>query len=626
MSDFDVTHTSAPATKAPAFPYRIFGIGMNKTGTSSFSRALRKLGVGPIASQKILHRTGLIPDLFKHGNYEPAIRFAAVYRVFEDRPWNMWDMYRRLDERYPDSRFVLTYRHPDTWWRSVHRWITVTKPHVTERYRLHLKAASIQESDMIAAYNRFNEERREYFRGRADFLELNFEAGDAWDKLCAFLNLPIPDSPFPHANQQNYDASDALRMLPRRVLRNLRPEEKLVGIPLDIHRCVQCASKMHAKKKGKRRNKLVHLPDSVKEPYRWLQRTAFNLSEGRADTQRRLAALREAHPGLSIDDMAVVTCFFNPTGSRRRVENFKQFRRALDACGLPVLTVELAFGNDPFMLDREAGELLQLRSDSPMWQKERLLNIGIGRMLERGYRKIVWLDADVVFEEPRHWPWFVAAELEDVPLCQVFRTVQIERKPGRKPVPGLSAVRFYREVGAWFDQNPRDPSLRRLLGMLNGYSGFGWAATADLLQHVPLYDRAIVGGGDKLIFAAACPRKAKWLNEVIRTMGTNLAPCETCGHVNEAPAYLNDYLAWAEQWDRAVQGRMTCADLTVRSLYHGEHQNRFYRLRREILLRYAYDPAADLIKNEQGCWKWNSYKPGMHLKVHGYFFARRDVD
>lgn len=79
------------------FPFRVFGVGMNKTGTSSLGRALRHLGVVPIARPKLSHRAGLVEALFERGDYEPALRYARMYRAFEDRPWNVWEMYRHLD-------------------------------------------------------------------------------------------------------------------------------------------------------------------------------------------------------------------------------------------------------------------------------------------------------------------------------------------------------------------------------------------------------------------------------------------------------------------------------------------------------------------------------------------------
>ena len=43
---------------------------------------------------------------------------------------------------------------------------------------------------------------RHYFARRdSDFLEMNICGGEGWDKLCAFLDLATPATPFPHANE-----------------------------------------------------------------------------------------------------------------------------------------------------------------------------------------------------------------------------------------------------------------------------------------------------------------------------------------------------------------------------------------------------------------------------------------
>jgi hypothetical protein len=69
------------------------------------------------------------------------------------------------------------------------------------------------------------------------------------------------------------------------------------------------------------------------------------------------------------------------------------------AAGAPLLVVELAFGEQPFRLGGIDG-LLQLRSGDVIWQKEHLLNLGIARLLAEAWKKVAWLDADVVFESP----------------------------------------------------------------------------------------------------------------------------------------------------------------------------------------------------------------------------------
>jgi hypothetical protein len=55
----------------------------------------------------------------------------------------------------------------------------------------------------IAAYNRHYEDVRRYFADRPnDLLEMDITKGDGWEKLCPFLELPIPDKPFRKANKR----------------------------------------------------------------------------------------------------------------------------------------------------------------------------------------------------------------------------------------------------------------------------------------------------------------------------------------------------------------------------------------------------------------------------------------
>ncbi|MYB38989.1 MAG: hypothetical protein F4Y26_16720 [Gammaproteobacteria bacterium] len=42
--------------------------------------------------------------------------------------------------------------------------------------------------------------------GCSDLLVLDFERGDGWPELCAFLGEPVPDTPFPHVNRGVYTA------------------------------------------------------------------------------------------------------------------------------------------------------------------------------------------------------------------------------------------------------------------------------------------------------------------------------------------------------------------------------------------------------------------------------------
>ncbi|MCG8462009.1 MAG: hypothetical protein MI919_37475, partial [Holophagales bacterium] len=56
-----------------------------------------------------------------------------------------------------------------------------------------------------------------------------------------------------------------------------------------------------------------------------------------------------------------VTCLFNSQGYRSRIENYRAFRQGMERLEVPLLTVELAFGDQPFSLGPAAG-VLQLRT------------------------------------------------------------------------------------------------------------------------------------------------------------------------------------------------------------------------------------------------------------------------
>jgi hypothetical protein len=145
---------------------------------------------------------------FDHANTPFALALAQDYRSFHDRPWNVGDFYRHLDAQFPGSRFILTWREPEVWWRSTQRWLTVVHrddPARMERFLKHCKTDRLDREAFLAAYAEHNAAIRAYFAGRADLLDINFEAEPRWERLCAFLDCPVPDLPFPHENRQRYD-------------------------------------------------------------------------------------------------------------------------------------------------------------------------------------------------------------------------------------------------------------------------------------------------------------------------------------------------------------------------------------------------------------------------------------
>ncbi|WP_353228396.1 hypothetical protein [Novosphingobium sp.] len=94
----------------------------------------------------------------------------------------------------------------------------------------------------------------------------------------------------------------------------------------------------------------------------------------------------------------VITSYYNPAHYRRRLQNFRAFRRNLAA---PLLVVELAPAGHGQLHDDDADMVVRLNGDDRIWQKERLLNLAAS-LLPPHVEYVAWVDADILFADP-HW-------------------------------------------------------------------------------------------------------------------------------------------------------------------------------------------------------------------------------
>lgn len=205
---------------------RVFGVGMKKTGTTSLKRCFERLDLNPIApsSQFSLQTRLITRNLQVNNDYTMALDYAEKFKSFEDSPWNLWEMYQQLDHRFPDSLFILTKRDSDKWWRSVERWISVTKPWMFNGYLRHLRVKYCKKKEMIEAYDDYNKGVIQHFKDRTNLLVIDFEKNKGWEPICDFLNCPLPNQPFPHVNRQTYDEQDLTRRkkkMARRIKRRI---------------------------------------------------------------------------------------------------------------------------------------------------------------------------------------------------------------------------------------------------------------------------------------------------------------------------------------------------------------------------------------------------------------------
>ena len=116
-----------------------------------------------------------------------------------------------------------------------------------------------------------------------------------------------------------------------------------------------------------------------------------------------------------VRNLWAITCYFNPSAYKRRLENYHTFRQYL---AVPLVTVELSFDGNFQLQHDDADILVQLHGGAVLWQKERLLNIAL-KSVPDACDKIAWLDCDVVFESG-DWAERTIRALDQFALLHLF--------------------------------------------------------------------------------------------------------------------------------------------------------------------------------------------------------------
>jgi hypothetical protein len=287
-----------------------------------------------------------------------------------------------------------------------------------------------------------------------------------------------------------------------------------------------------------------------------------------------------------VSTLAAVCAYFNPCRYESRRHNYDIFRQRIEAADVTLLTVELVFDGHDSELG-SYGNVLRIRGGDVMWQKERLLQIGIDRLLADGVDAIAWLDADLVFADDA-WPQRTLAALDRFDCVQSFD----------KLVSHFADTRLVRPAAA-----------RDIRSYANGGS---WAATGDFWRRVPLYQHCILGGADGVMahaftqfdnYEAMC---FQWpeSDHVLR-------------HFNAA---MRRHVAtWANQvWGPYRVGFV--ANQTAHLLAHGARRDRQYVERCRLL--DDYHPHADVVISPSGAFRWSCDKPLLRDSVAAYFATR----
>ena len=177
---------------------KIFGIGLNKTGTKTLGFCFKFFGYKNTSFNfdDLVH--------FHNGHIDFLLNKIKGYDSCEDWPWPL--LFKNLDKNFPEAKFILTKRKtPDIWFKSLCKHAERTGPTQARKLVYGYEMPHLHPRSHIKFYNRHNQNITKYFKNRPEkLLELCWEDGDGWPEFCHFIKKPCPDSPFPHLNKSPF--------------------------------------------------------------------------------------------------------------------------------------------------------------------------------------------------------------------------------------------------------------------------------------------------------------------------------------------------------------------------------------------------------------------------------------
>jgi hypothetical protein len=194
---------------------KVVGAGFGRTGTLSLKVALERIGFGPC-----YHMVEVFPRpehvaAWHRLAFEQSMDWDEIFRGFGatvDWPAARW--WREIAAHFPDAKVLLSVRDSEAWYKSVTD--TIYQPMkspapdgVPELVRLQSEMARKAILDETFD-NRFEDKAhaievfRKHNQAVRDAIDparlLVFDVREGWGPLCRFLEVPIPDEPFPRLN------------------------------------------------------------------------------------------------------------------------------------------------------------------------------------------------------------------------------------------------------------------------------------------------------------------------------------------------------------------------------------------------------------------------------------------
>ena len=318
------------------------------------------------------------------------------------------------------------------------------------------------------------------------------------------------------------------------------------------------------------------------------------------------------------DKLYVIAVISNPVGYESRYRLYKNFEKHMLQSGVELITVELATGDQEFAVTNFYNKNhIQIRTESVLWYKENLINIGISA-LPKDYKYVAWIDADITFINP-NWVQETINALEKYKIVQMFATVFDLNAEGESMSIANSFGSMYVKGGSVVPPIRVNKITKRSKDNGGIYTdrkfwhpGYAWAAKRETIEAVGgVMDFPIMGSSDHLM-ALSLVGEADRIN-----------------HLDLSDGYTECIYRWEKKALNFVNGQIGYVPGSIAHHFHGKKINRGYHNRTQVLIDTQFNPITDLKKDKKGLLHLvveNERQVALQNALIKYFKSRKEDD
>lgn len=318
-------------------------------------------------------------------------------------------------------------------------------------------------------------------------------------------------------------------------------------------------------------------------------------------------------------DFHVITMISNSARYASRYRLYQQFKEFIEAAGVKLWTVEIAFGEREFEItDPNEFHHLQLRTENELWLKERALNLIVNRLTEQypNWKYLAWIDSDVMWMgqavhgglshvsgEPTTGAaqWFKETwhQLQHYHVVQMFQNA-VDLGPRGEAIGMHTGFAYsYRNGLTW---KP---------GYVTWHPGFAWACTRYAYESTGgFFDVGILGSGDRNMACSLIGKAEESVNMEIQE------------------PYLRELLDWQALAERYIRRDIGYVPGMLVHHFHGKKRDRRYQDRWKILTECKFDPDRDIRPDAYGLYQLVDHGDLRSIqlrdRVRDYFHMRNE--